>query len=156
MNNTVYKKVVLDLIKHEGCVFEVYKDSEGYDTYGIGHLVTKKESKQFPFGTPVSTHKVMDTFFKDLDSAIEDTYLLFPELNVLPQPVQTTLINMSFNLGLTRLSKFKKMIRAIDERDYDKAADEMIDSKWYRQVKSRGKELVDDMRSAVEVSEWQI
>jgi lysozyme len=55
---------------------------------------------------------------------------------------------MAFNLGRSRLSKFKKMVTAVNEGNYAKAADEMTDSKWYRQVGRRSKELVEIMRGA--------
>lgn len=55
---------------------------------------------------------------------------------------------MAFNLGRNRLSKFKNMISAVNEGNYAKAADEMIDSRWYKQVGVRSKELVEIMRGA--------
>lgn len=55
---------------------------------------------------------------------------------------------MAFNLGLTKLNKFVEMRKALLKGDYNKAADEMIDSKWYNQVGNRSKRLVDMMRSA--------
>ena len=65
-----------------------------------------------------------------------------------PEDCQRVCINMAFNLGRNRLSKFKKMITAVNEGNYQKAADEMIDSKWYRQVGRRSEELVEIMRGA--------
>ena len=55
---------------------------------------------------------------------------------------------MAFNLGLTKLNKFKEMRKALMQNDYNKAADEMIDSNWYKQVKTRGPRTVSLMRSA--------
>ena len=57
------------------------------------------------------------------------------------------ILNMAFNLGLTRLQKFKKMIAALRIRDYETAAIEMKDSKWYNQVGSRAKRLTGQMRT---------
>ena len=54
---------------------------------------------------------------------------------------------MSFNLGLTRLSKFKKLKTALLQRDYNSAAKEMMDSRWYGQVGRRSRELVKTMKS---------
>ena len=59
-----------------------------------------------------------------------------------------TLVDMSFNLGLTKLNKFEKMKAGLMNNDYNVAADEMIDSKWYKQVKDRGPRMVNVMRSA--------
>lgn len=54
--------------------------------------------------------------------------------------------NMAFNLGLPTLKKFSKMWAALDAGDYDKAADEAMDSRWYRQVGSRGDRIVSIIR----------
>jgi lysozyme len=55
---------------------------------------------------------------------------------------------MAFNLGLTKLNKFEKMKAALGQNDYSRAADEMVDSNWYKQVKSRGPRTVALMRQA--------
>jgi lysozyme len=55
--------------------------------------------------------------------------------------------NMLFNIGLGRLLGFKKMLAAVRAGDYDRAAEEMMDSKWARQVKGRAVELAEMMRT---------
>jgi len=52
-----------------------------------------------------------------------------------------------FNMGYTRLSKFKGMKRGVDSEDWNAAADEMVDSRWYRQVTNRADRLVKRMRN---------
>jgi lysozyme len=156
LNSSVYKQLISDLVKHEGLVDKVYLDTEGYPTYGVGHLVTKKEmSKYGTVGTSVSYMHIIDTFLEDLDIAIEETYRVIPYLEELPEDAQTILVNMCFNLGSARLSKFKKMLAALEQRDFDTAADEMIDSRWYQQVKLRAKELVTRMRIVHEEDKWK-
>ena len=54
---------------------------------------------------------------------------------------------MMFNLGYPRLSKFKGMKRGVDSEDWNAAADEMVDSRWYKQVTNRANRLVERMRS---------
>ena len=54
---------------------------------------------------------------------------------------------MMFNMGRPRLSKFKGMKRGVDARDWNAAADEMVDSRWYRQVTKRADRLVQRMRA---------
>ena len=56
--------------------------------------------------------------------------------------------NMMFNLGYTRLSKFRGMKRGVDSRNWEEAADEMVDSRWYTQVTNRADRLVVRMRNA--------
>jgi len=56
-------------------------------------------------------------------------------------------MNMLFNLGYTRFLGFKKMLHAIEVRDFNHAANEMLDSKWAGQVGQRAIELAQIMRS---------
>jgi len=63
-----------------------------------------------------------------------------------PPQVQDALINMCFNLGLTRLLTFKRMIAALEAKDYTKAALEALDSKWAKQVKGRATDVAIMMR----------
>lgn len=60
---------------------------------------------------------------------------------------QLALKNMAFNLGTPTLKKFRNMWAALEAGDYDKAADEAMDSRWYRQVKSRGDRIVSVIRN---------
>ena len=64
----------------------------------------------------------------------------------LSSPRQAVLINMTFNLGRTRLAAFKNFLAALRAADYDTAADEMLDSRWARQVGGRATRLSDAMR----------
>ena len=72
---------------------------------------------------------------------------LYDDFDELPEEVQQIIANMMFNLGYTRLSKFKGMKRGFDARDWNAAADEMVDSTWYRQVTNRADRLVERMRA---------
>ncbi len=60
---------------------------------------------------------------------------------------QRALMDMCFNLGLPKFLKFRKMLSAISEGDYIKAAGEMVDSEWARQVGARAKNLSEQMRN---------
>ena len=59
---------------------------------------------------------------------------------------RSVIINMAFNLGLPRLSKFKKFRQALHDHDYQEAAEQMLDSRWSRQVGDRSLRLADSMR----------
>ena len=65
----------------------------------------------------------------------------------MPEEAQRVIANMMFNMGYTRLSKFKNMKLSVDDRNWDIAADEMVDSRWYYQVPNRAKRLVERMRN---------
>jgi lysozyme len=86
-------------------------------------------------------------FEQDLARATTDTNNMYADIwDQLSGPRQNVLINMMFNLGRGGLEGFVKMNQALIAQDYDEAANQMEDSKWYRQVKGRGKELVTQMR----------
>ena len=143
------ERIKEDLVKHEGYVTEIYLCSEGYPTFGIGHMVTEDDMEHtWPVGTPVTDERILQVFHDDCNAACTDASALFLNFSSHPENVQRVLVNMAFNLGRSRLGKFKNMITAVNEGNYSKAADEMVDSKWYRQVKRRGEELVEIMRGA--------
>lgn len=132
----------------EGRVEKIYKDHLGYPTFGIGHLIIKSDPEYGkPVGTLVSPSRVNDAFDDDIQVVIKDCEKLYPDFYELPEEVQLIIANMMFNMGLTRLSKFKGMKAGVDARDWNKAADEMVDSNWYRQVTNRADRLVKRMRN---------
>jgi len=145
----------MDLVKlreqleiDEGVKYEIYKDHLGYPTFGIGHLVTDTDAEfGCDVGTAVSEQRVEEVFKKDVQIVIKDCEILYPDFNELPEEVQQIVANMMFNLGRPRLSKFKGMKRGIDNQDWNSAADEMVDSRWYRQVGKRAERLVERMRN---------
>lgn len=62
---------------------------------------------------------------------------------------RTVLINMAFNMGLKKLLGFRNTLRFISQKQYQHAADNMAQSLWYRQTKTRAKELTERMRTQV-------
>jgi lysozyme len=58
-----------------------------------------------------------------------------------PQHIKDALMNMNFNMGITRLLGFRKMIAALIDKNYNKAAREALDSKWATQVGQRAKDI---------------
>lgn len=132
----------------EGVKYEIYNDHLGYPTFGIGHLVrdTDPENGE-PVGTPVSEDRVIEAFNQDVETVLSDCNILYDDFDDLPEEAQLIIANMMFNLGRPRLSKFKGMKAGVDSRDWKKAADEMIDSAWYRQVPNRAGRLVTRMKA---------
>jgi len=143
---SVYDQLKID----EGVEYEIYKDHLGYPTFGVGHLVLKSDYEYGKeVGTPVSVERVRECFEADLDIAISECDALY-EAGVfgdLPGEVQEILVNMMFNMGRTRLSKFKKMHAAILEGNWTAAAKEGTDSLWYRQVTNRADRLMERLRN---------
>lgn len=137
----VFEQLKID----EGIVYEIYKDHLGYPTFGVGHLVLESDPEYGQeVGTPVSEERTKECFEKDLDTAISECELLYEEgiFEGLEDEVQQILVNMMFNMGRTRLSKFKKMHKAILAGDWKEAAIEGRDSRWHKQVTNRAERLM--------------
>ena len=132
----------------EGVKYDIYLDHLGLPTFGIGHLVTKTDPESGQaVGTSISKERVAECFDMDVQSVINDCNKLYEDFENLPVEVQQIIANMMFNMGRTRLSKFKGMKRGVDSKDWNQAADEMVDSRWYRQVTNRAQRLVERMRA---------
>jgi len=144
--HAVYEQLKID----EGVEYEIYNDHLGYPTFGVGHLVLETDPEHGqPVGTPVSEDRVKECFETDLDTAISECNALYEDgvFGDLPGEVQEILVNMMFNMGRTRLSKFKKMHAAILEGDWKTAATEGRDSLWYRQVTNRADRLMERLEN---------
>lgn len=145
------KHRVMEQLKiDEGVVYEIYLDHLGLPTCGIGHLILKTDPEHgLEVGTPVSQARCEELFFKDLQIAQSeciqlygsDTWMAFPE------EVKEILVNMLFNMGRPRLSKFKKMNAALDAGDWKTASIEGRDSRWYNQVGARADRLMSRLES---------
>lgn len=138
--DNVFEQLKID----EGVVYEIYKDHLGYPTFGVGHLVLEDDPEfGLEVGTPVSEQRVKECFEKDLDTAISECVVLYGEAwEDFPGEVKEILVNMLFNLGRPRLSKFKNFNKNILAHDWAAAAPEGRDSIWYRQVGNRAERLM--------------
>ena len=142
----VYEQLKID----EGVEYVIYNDHLGYPTFGVGHLVLESDPEHGqPVDTGISEERVKECFEADLDLAIGECDALYGRgnFNDLPDEVQQILVNMMFNMGRTRLSKFKNFNAAILDHDWKKAATEGRDSLWYRQVTNRAERLMSRMEN---------
>ena len=127
----------------EGVVYEIYNDHLGYPTFGIGHLVLESDPEHgAEVGTSVSEDRVDECFEKDVETVIEDCKKLHDGWDGYPEEVKQIVANMMFNMGLTRLSKFKRHNAALQSGDWKEAAKEGRDSRWYKQVTNRAERLM--------------
>ena len=137
-----------ELAEDEGCKFEIYLDHLGLPTFGIGHLIRDNDPEYgWEVGTEVSESRVNEAFEQDIQTVLSDCVQLYSDFDDLPEEAQRIIANMMFNMGRPRLSKFKGMKAGVDARDWNRAADEMVDSRWYRQVTKRADRLVERMRA---------
>lgn len=141
----VFEQLKID----EGVEYEIYKDHLGYPTFGVGHLIVKDDPEYgLPEGTPVSEERVWEAFEKDLHIAESECVALYNNKFLMwPSEVQEILVNMMFNMGRTRLSKFKNFRAALEDKDWKRAAVEGRDSLWYRQVTNRAERLMERLEN---------
>lgn len=122
----------------EGRRPRAYKDSVGLLTGGIGRNLEHVE---------FSDDEIDLMFANDLKRAIAAARRIFGNFEQLSEPRKAVCVNLSFNLGENRLRGFKKMIAAVHAGDFEQAANELMDSKWYTQVQpSRSNRLIKMMR----------
>lgn len=148
------------LIFHEGLRTDAYYCPGGYVTIGVGRNLEAQgltdEEQRHLFGTAnLSKYEVIDIIKKVGVTVEQALYLLANDIALCKSDLQKNfkwfddldpvrqkvIIDMRFNLGSTGFKEFKKMIEALENHDYNKAADEMRDSVWYYQVGLRAKRL---------------
>ena len=146
------------LIAHEGLKLQVYQDTLGIDTIGIGRNledrgITKEELDDLDIPTIDHVYEYGITeadavYLANNDVQIVEEELLraHPCVDRLDSVRQLILMDMAFNMGVPRLCKFKKMWSAIHEENFEAAGFEMMDSKWARQVGRRARILSDAMK----------
>ena len=150
------KRLMAQLSIDEGKSLRVYRDSLGFATVGIGHLLKPTDPPEFrnlKIGEFISKEQMQFLFETDLAIAISDFRVIFTDWATYPADVQEILINMLFNIGRFRFLGFKRLIVYIYARNWAKAADEMQNSAWFEQVGSRAKRLVARMRTVHALSD---
>lgn len=125
------------LTRHEGLKLKPYRDTVGKLTIGVGRNLDD---------VGISVDEAMLLLDNDLDKAEQELQARFPITRHMTGPRYYALVNMAFNLGITRLAKFQRMWQAIGDDDWDRAAAEALDSKWARQVGTRAQEIAEMMR----------
>ncbi len=142
------EKLKDEIKSDEGIVNEIYLDHLGFPTFGVGHLIRETDPEYgWEVGTAVSDERVNQCLDEDLQTAIGECHVVFPDFDELPEEAQLVIANMMFNLGRPKLNKFRNFIAAVEARQWNEAANQMVDSLWYRQVTARAERLVRRIRS---------
>lgn len=130
---------------HEGRKNTVYRDSLGYLTVGIGHLIT---DKSFVFGQQLSNEQIDAMFDADVEIAINTAkHYLGGTYDTLSDERKICIIDMCFNMG-PKINQFVTLKASLMLGRYDLAVNAMMNSKWYTQVGRRGPNLVNIMRNS--------
>ena len=125
-------KLIETLRRHEGVKNTLYKCTSDKWTIGVGRNLED---------VGLSEEEIDILLLNDIKRTKElmDDYI--PWYNDLDEVRQEALINFVFNVGIGTAMKFKKAMAALEARDYDTAAIEMLDSNWAKQVGSRAEEV---------------
>ena len=128
------------LVRHEGSRSKPYYDNATPPrlTIGVGRNLDD---------VGLSQDEIDLLLTNDINRSIKYLTDHIEWVNSLDEPRRIVLVNMCFNMGISRLLHFQKMLAALQSGDYQKAADEMIDSAWYKQVGVRALELVNQMKT---------
>ena len=131
--------------KHEGYRNKVYLDTLGKRTVGVGHLCVEsfwEDDKEY------EEKFLMEILQKDLQQAIRGARSLMEQHSCadIDEKAEELLIEMVFQLGMTGVSKFKNMWKALAELNYVGASYEMLDSRWAKQTPNRAKAMAKTMK----------
>ena len=147
------EEIKQQIIGHEGREHMAYRDSTGHMTVGIGFNLERKDAKSllssigadyasvYNKRSALNDRQIDQLFSITFNEAKTISQQVIPDLASHPAGVQKAIVDMTFNLG-PNIANFKKFISSINQRDYKSAAQEMINSRWYGQVGSRGRNLV--------------
>ena len=120
---------------HEGYRDKPYRCTEGKLTIGYGTNIERISKKEAEF--------LFNYRFNNVRAEINRA---LPWIEIAPEDIQAALIRMGYNLGVPRLLLFKKMLAAMEQGDYETAADEALDSRWARQVGNRAIDIAEQIR----------
>lgn len=133
-------KLVEMLRLHEGVRYKVYLCSEGYETIGVGRNISEG-------GLGLSKDEVDFLLVNDIERVQNELDRNYPWFARLDEVRRDAIIDIAFNLGLTRLRGFVNALAAMSRSQYEIAADEFMDSRWSEQVGNRAVEVTDMIRT---------
>ena len=124
---------LIDSIKiHEGYVSRVYKDSLGIDTIGYGFAIKDLNLEED------ICQIILQRKLESLEKQINKRFEWYKDM---PQPIKDVVAEMCYQMGVTGVSKFKKTIGFLKNKQWRKASVEMLDSRWANQTPGRANEL---------------
>lgn len=149
------EEIINRLVLHEGIKLKPYKCPAGYLTVGVGrNLITNPLTKieQQVVGNlsqGITYDMAMYLLRHDIKRVLEECRNAFSFWQNLDCERKYALFDMCFNLGLYRLLKFKKMLKALDIGDYQCAAKECLNSKYAKDVANRAKRIAKTFETGV-------
>ena len=134
----IMKDIIEQLKIHEGYKPTVYKCTAGVDTIGVGFAIKDLNLSE----------EVCDLILAEKLEALEERFeKKFDWFQESPIEVRNVMLNMAYRLGFAGFCKFKKTIAYLEEAEWEKASEEMLDSRWAKQTPNRAKELSEIIKS---------
>ena len=137
-----YTELKTKIKKHEGYRDHIYLDSLSIRTFGYGHMVLDTDDLTEGVNYPIEIAEVY--FEKDFNISISEDEKLIGDIE-LNNTQKCCIIQMVYQLGGPRTSKFKKMWQALREGDALTASAEILDSRWHAQTPGRCEEVAQEM-----------
>ena len=128
--------------KHEGFSAMVYKDSLGIDTIGYGFAI-----KDLELDSDIC-EMILERKVKNLKDRIE---IKFDWYKYMPQEIKDIVVEMCYQMGVYGFSRFKKTIAFLQNKEWEKASVEMLDSRWAQQTPNRAKKMSDKVKKLGDV-----
>ena len=137
-----YTELKTKIKKHEGYRDHIYLDSLSIRTFGYGHMVLDTDDLTEGVNYPIEVAE--DYFDKDFSISLSEAEKLIGDIE-LNHVQKCCIIQMVYQLGGPRTSKFKKMWKALEEGDALTASAEILDSRWHAQTPGRCEEVAEEM-----------
>ena len=128
--------------KHEGFSAMVYKDSLGIDTIGYGFAI-----KDLELDSDIC-EMILERKVKNLKDRVE---IKFDWYKYMPQEIKDIVVEMCYQMGVYGFSRFKKTIAFLQNKEWEKASVEMLDSRWAQQTPNRAKKMSDKVKKLGDV-----
>ena len=132
------KRMREQLILHEGLKLTPYRCTSDKLTIGVGRNLDDRG---------ISEETAMQMLDEDINIVHGELLKLFPSFSDMPEIVQESLVDLAFNMGTPTLMKFKASVAALNSEQWATAADELLDSRYARQVGQRAQTIADNIRS---------
>lgn len=142
MNSGVFEAAFERAKEEEGYSAEIYLCPAGKRTIGHGYNLEEGMSREE--AALLLRHRLLIAY-NELNDALDSYYQA--RLDLMPNEIQEVLLDVAYNIGVPRLMNFKKMFGALAQNDYERAADELLDSRYAEQVPNRANRNAQKIRS---------
>jgi lysozyme len=135
----MFDDLIAQLRRDEGFVSHAYRDSLGFWTIGIGRLIDQKK------GGGITHEEAAHLLKNDIEKVDKQLQARLPWIVTLSPARRGVLQNMAFQMGIDGVMRFRDTLTMIEQREYTKASQAMLDSTWAKQTPERAKRLSTQM-----------